>query len=123
MLGWVQWANDGCFQLEEEWKKETCEDMYDLTQHNGPVENNQNVMDLLKVTCMEAEIRYIYKAMFILSKGKIINNPPHRNGGTFDSCAVRSRNGICLATRRFRQIDMKNKCSILSKLFNTECTT
>ena len=54
--GWVQWGKDGCFQLED--PDRTCEDMYDLPQGETLRLNKaQNAKDLIKVKCIETDVR------------------------------------------------------------------
>eukprot|EP00090_Calanus_glacialis_P037852 TRINITY_DN6567_c0_g1_i2.p1 TRINITY_DN6567_c0_g1~~TRINITY_DN6567_c0_g1_i2.p1 ORF type:complete len:288 (-),score=50.71 TRINITY_DN6567_c0_g1_i2:69-932(-) len=98
--GQVQWADGRCYDYEA--TKAPCDDMYVLKTKNGEetveVAEDQNVEDLLILSCKSAETR----------------------SGTFDNCVARRKNSDeCLATGRIPQVGMQDLNTFLRNLLST----
>ena len=69
--GWVQWAEDGCFQIED--PVGTCEGMYDLPQGETlRLNEDQDLKDLIKVKCIVDDVRYTLEPMLMMYLWKSI---------------------------------------------------
>lgn len=99
--GWVQWAEDGCFQLED--PVGTCEGMYDLPQGETlRLNEDQDLKDLIKVKCIVDDVR---------------------SGSTIDNCAVRANDGSCLGHTRRPEVEKTNQLQLLLSQLNSTSMT
>ena len=96
LVGKVMWEDGRCYEIKT--PPEDCEDMYDIKTKNETetvtVSEEENLEDLLVIDCITFDEKYITHCKLQTTFIYIFFR------ATFDNCAARSSDWMCLAKRK-----------------------